>query len=213
MRTLTHEVVIPATLRGHHEVAEEPVGQQHLHLLVVAGQVALGVVALIRVARAPLEARGRQLVGRQRARARCEGAGYDDSLLSVPGWIVGHDLGVGCDVLQSIRNINQGRNGNFILNLTMLTQVIEMFRADKFADLSPIIGPKYYNLFKKAYRKHQSSFLLLLTCHKAVPFRLLMWKYVFVFHKHNIIYYKSYFPQDASFIEANFRGEYVYPKK
>lgn len=50
MRTLTHEVVIPAALRGHHEVAEEPVGQQHLHLLVVAGQVALGVVALVRIA-------------------------------------------------------------------------------------------------------------------------------------------------------------------
>lgn len=110
IRTLTHEVIVPAALRGHHEVAQEPVGQQHLHLLVVAGQVALGIVALVGVARAPLEARGRQLVRRQGARARREGACDDDGLLAIPGWIVGHDLGVGCDVLQNIKYISQGQN-------------------------------------------------------------------------------------------------------
>ena len=31
-----------AYLCGDHEEAEEPVGEQHLHLLVVGGQVALG---------------------------------------------------------------------------------------------------------------------------------------------------------------------------
>ena len=62
-------------LGGHHEEAEEPVGEQHLHFLVVAGQVALRVVALVRVGAAPLEARGRQLVGREGARAGGEAGG------------------------------------------------------------------------------------------------------------------------------------------
>ena len=44
-----------AYLCGDHEEAEEPVGEQHLHLLVVGGQVALRVVRLVRVGAAPLE--------------------------------------------------------------------------------------------------------------------------------------------------------------
>ena len=42
-------------LGGDHEEAEEPVGEQHLDLLVVGGQVALRVVALVGVGAAPLE--------------------------------------------------------------------------------------------------------------------------------------------------------------
>ena len=59
-------------LSGNHEEPQEPVGEEHLHLLVVAGQVALGVVALVRVSPAPLEPTGCQLVGSQRAGARGE---------------------------------------------------------------------------------------------------------------------------------------------
>ena len=66
---LTHEVVIPGSLSRDHEEAEEPVGQQHLHLLVEAGQVALGVVTLVCVLSAPLEPAGSQLVGAERARS------------------------------------------------------------------------------------------------------------------------------------------------
>lgn len=42
-------------LGGDHEEAEEPVGEQHLDLLVVGRQVALRVVALVGVGAAPLE--------------------------------------------------------------------------------------------------------------------------------------------------------------
>ena len=56
-------------LSGNHEEAQEPVREEHLDLLVVAGQVALGVVALVGVGSAPLEPAGGQLVGRQGAGA------------------------------------------------------------------------------------------------------------------------------------------------
>jgi len=36
-----HEVVVPGALGGHHEEAEKAVAEQHLHPLVVGGQVAL----------------------------------------------------------------------------------------------------------------------------------------------------------------------------
>ena len=82
-------------------------------------QVALGVVALVRVGSSPLEARGGQLVGCQRARARRktgikmliiftniekvaaldEPAGDDDGLLSIPGAVLGHHVGVCADIL------------------------------------------------------------------------------------------------------------------
>ena len=39
----------------YHEEAEEPVGEKHLDLLVVGGQVALRIVRLVRVGPAPLE--------------------------------------------------------------------------------------------------------------------------------------------------------------
>lgn len=74
---LTHEVVVPGALRWHHEEAKEAVRQQHLHPLVVGRQVALGVVALVRVLPAPLVAAGSQLVGRQRAGAGGEAAAQE----------------------------------------------------------------------------------------------------------------------------------------
>ena len=49
-----------------------PVREEHLDLLVVAGQVALGVVALVGVLLAPLESARRQLVRRQRARTEID---------------------------------------------------------------------------------------------------------------------------------------------
>lgn len=69
---LTHEVVVPGALCWDHEEAEEAVGQEHLHPLVVGGEVTLGVVALVRVLPAPLVPTGGQFVGCQRAGARGE---------------------------------------------------------------------------------------------------------------------------------------------
>lgn len=69
---LTHKVIVPGNLTGHHEEAQEPIRQQHLHSLIVGRQVAFGVVALVRVLSAPLVAAGRQLVRCERARARGE---------------------------------------------------------------------------------------------------------------------------------------------
>ena len=94
-----HEVVVPRALGGHHEEAEEAVGEQHLHLLVVRGHVALGVVALVGVLLAPLEAARRELVGGERHRAGRERARDDDGLLAIPGHVVAHNLGVGGHVL------------------------------------------------------------------------------------------------------------------
>ena len=91
-------------------------------------QVALGVVALVRVGSTPLEARGGQLVGCQRAGARRktgikmfiiftniekvaaleEPAGDDDGLLSIPGAVLGHHVGVCADILGG--NGGQARN-------------------------------------------------------------------------------------------------------
>ena len=91
-------------------------------------QVALGVVALVRVGSTPLEARGGQFVGCQGAGARCktgikvlmfstniekvvaleEPAGDDDGLLSIPGAVLGHHVGVCADVLGG--NGGQARN-------------------------------------------------------------------------------------------------------
>ena len=68
----THEVVVPRTLSGNHEKSEESVWKEHLDFFVVAGQVTLGVVSLVGVVLAPLEAAGGQLVGGQRARAGSE---------------------------------------------------------------------------------------------------------------------------------------------
>ena len=85
----------------------------------MAGQIALRVVALVRVSPAPLEPTGRQLVGGERAGARGETennkqssqvkqssrlstvlpAGDDDSFLSVPAGVFRHDESLGADVL------------------------------------------------------------------------------------------------------------------
>ena len=70
--TLTHEVVVPGALCWDHEEPEEAIREQHLHLLVVGGQVAVRVVARVLVVAAPLKAERSQLVGRQRAGARGE---------------------------------------------------------------------------------------------------------------------------------------------
>lgn len=66
---LTHEVVVPGDLAGHHEEAQEAIRQQHLHPLVVRGQVPLGVVPLVCVLPAPLIPAGGQLVGSEGAGA------------------------------------------------------------------------------------------------------------------------------------------------
>jgi hypothetical protein len=44
-----------ANLGGNHEESEESVGEKHLHLLVVGGQVALRVVRFICVRATPLK--------------------------------------------------------------------------------------------------------------------------------------------------------------
>ena len=64
---LTHEVVVPWPLVWHHEEAKKPVWQQHLHTLVVRGEVTLGVVACVLVLASPLITTRGQLV-------RCQGA-------------------------------------------------------------------------------------------------------------------------------------------
>ena len=70
-----HEVVVPRTLRWNHEESEETIGEKHLNFLVVAGKVALGVVAFVGVVLAPLEPARCQFVGGQRAGAGSEGTG------------------------------------------------------------------------------------------------------------------------------------------
>ena len=69
---LTHEVVIPGSLCRDHEEAKEPIREEHLDLLVVRGQVPVGIVARVLVVSAPLVTGRGQLVRRQRARARSE---------------------------------------------------------------------------------------------------------------------------------------------
>ena len=61
-----------ARLGGDHEEAKEAIGEEHLDLLIVGGEVTLGVVALVCVGTAPFESRRCQLVCCQRARARGE---------------------------------------------------------------------------------------------------------------------------------------------
>ena len=83
------KVVVPRADVGHHEEAEEAIGQQHLALFVEARQVT-GVVllALVAVVLAPLEARRRERVGRERAAAGRERARDDDAPLRLPGLVV-----------------------------------------------------------------------------------------------------------------------------
>lgn len=69
---LTHEVVVPGALCWDHEEAEEAVGQEHLHPLIVGGEVTLGIVPFVRVLPAPLVPARGQFVGCQRAGARGE---------------------------------------------------------------------------------------------------------------------------------------------
>ena len=60
----------------------------------------MGIVPSVLVILTPLEARGGQLVGSEGARARGETARDDDCFLTVPAWIVSHDLGMCSDILR-----------------------------------------------------------------------------------------------------------------
>ena len=100
VKSHAHEVIVPRALSGHHEKAQEAIGEQHLHFLVVRRQIALGVVALVRVLLAPLEARRRELVGRERDGAGRERTRDDYGLLAVPRHVVRHDFGVDAHVLR-----------------------------------------------------------------------------------------------------------------
>lgn len=76
--------------------------EQLLHLLIVAGQVTLGVVALVRVGPAPVKSTECQLVSGEGAGARGEAAGDDDRLLTVLGTMLCHHMGMGANTLESI---------------------------------------------------------------------------------------------------------------
>lgn len=65
LNLLTHEVIVPRTLSRHHEEAQEPIRQKHLHSLIVGGQVAFGVVSLVCILPTPLVATGCKFVGCQ----------------------------------------------------------------------------------------------------------------------------------------------------
>ena len=62
-------------LSGNHKESQEPVGEQHLHHLIIAGQVPLEVIALVRVGPDPLTSTECQHVGGEGAGARalCSG--------------------------------------------------------------------------------------------------------------------------------------------
>lgn len=63
--TLTHKVEVPRALGWDHEETKETVREQHLHLLIVGGEVAMGIVASVLVIAAPLKPERSQLVGCQ----------------------------------------------------------------------------------------------------------------------------------------------------
>ena len=65
--TLTHEVIVPGALGRDHEESQEPVGEQHLDLLIVRGEVAVRIVPCILVVATPFIAQRSQLVGSERA--------------------------------------------------------------------------------------------------------------------------------------------------
>lgn len=52
--TYAHEVIVPRPLSRNHEIAQEPVTQQHLDFLVVRGQISFGVVATVSVLATPV---------------------------------------------------------------------------------------------------------------------------------------------------------------
>jgi len=59
---LTHEIEVPRPLSRHHEEAKESIRQQHLHFLVMRGEVATWVVPCIFIVASPFEARWCQFV-------------------------------------------------------------------------------------------------------------------------------------------------------
>ncbi len=50
-----HKVVVPGPTVRNHEEPEEPVTEEHLDLLVVGREVALGIVPLVSILPTPLE--------------------------------------------------------------------------------------------------------------------------------------------------------------
>lgn len=88
-----------------------PVAEEHLDLLIVGGEVTLGVGAGILVLSAPLVPRRRQLVGRQRAGARSEGAGDDHAALAIPALVGLQHLGMRCHILQQCTTVLRSCDG------------------------------------------------------------------------------------------------------
>lgn len=83
LRLLTHKVVVPGDLAGHHEEAQEAVREQHLDSFIVGWQVTFRVVALVCVLTTPLVSAGCQLVGCEGARARGKAERWGEMLLII----------------------------------------------------------------------------------------------------------------------------------
>ena len=83
-----------------------PVRQQHLDLLIVSWLVSSRILACLARLAAPLVAAWRQLVGRQRAGARCEGACDCHTPLSVPTLLALQHLCMLHNVLQAASTIS-----------------------------------------------------------------------------------------------------------
>eukprot|EP00037_Helgoeca_nana_P026560 m.300350 g.300350 ORF g.300350 m.300350 type:complete len:384 (-) comp27250_c2_seq5:6164-7315(-) len=96
----SHEVVVPRPLKRCHEKSEELVRQEHLNLFVVRRGVPLWVGGRVLVVLAPIKPTGGQLVCCERARSGRERTRNDRSLVERPRLVVGHDLGVGGNVLR-----------------------------------------------------------------------------------------------------------------
>lgn len=82
-----HEVVVPGAHVRNHVEAHEAVAEQHLHLLVVSGQVAGRVARGITGSAPPLVAARGELVCCQATRAGREAACDRNAALSVPGLV------------------------------------------------------------------------------------------------------------------------------
>lgn len=88
-----HEVVVPHPVVGHHEEAQKDVGEQHLHLLRMRGEVTRRVhLRDVLVRFTPRETGGREPVRRQRAGSGRETAGGDNGLVGDPGLVVGQNV-------------------------------------------------------------------------------------------------------------------------
>ena len=72
----------------YHVEAKEAVAEEHLDLVIVGGEITVGVAASVLVYPAPLVARRSQLVCSQRARSRREAARQHYAFLPVPLLVV-----------------------------------------------------------------------------------------------------------------------------